>query len=98
MEFEGVEFGRFRKKEDVSEAELLTASERLNAEYMSMHDGILCRRLVALDDGWYMDMVLGRDRETVERVCAGWMGTKVCEDFLALIEHDSADIRFGRTL
>ena len=98
MDFEGVEFGRFRKRDDVSEADLLRASERLNDEYMSRHDGILCRRLVALDNGWYMDLVLGRDQETVEKVCAGWLGSTVCEEFLALIEHDSADIRFGRTL
>ena len=98
MNFEGVELGRFRPRDGVDETQLRAASDRLNDEYMSRHEGILCRKLVELDDGWYLDLVLGRDRETVETVCQGWIGTPVCEAFLALIDHDSADIRFGRTL
>ncbi len=65
-----VEWAPFRIADGVSEAELLSASDRLHEEVLRHHPGFVHRELVRLEGGQWADLVFWRNQETVQAIMA----------------------------
>jgi hypothetical protein len=86
-----LEWAPFRIKANVSEAQLLKASEHLQAGFVSKQDGFMERRLMRAPDGSYVDLVLWTSAEAADRAMANAAKSDSCGLYFSLMETDSAD-------
>ena len=78
-----------RLKDGVTEAEMLAASERFQAEFVVHHPGVLRRMLVADDAGGYADIVFFADEQAIAEVVKAEQTSEACHAFMALWEDAS---------
>ncbi|WP_428244375.1 hypothetical protein [Gynuella sp.] len=83
-----------------TETELLTASERFQAEFVCHQPGIIRRELVRRDDGQFMDIIQFKDRKSLEDVMAEEQQSEVCMAFFAIMDMNatSANIEICESL
>lgn len=93
-EGEGLEIGRFRLRDGVSEAEMRAAHAAMVGRYLSSQAGWRGQRLAKLQDGSFLDIAFADSQESAERICGSWRGNADCDAFLALIE--PLGIEFGQ--
>lgn len=75
-----------RLKEGITEAELLSASDRFQREFVVDHPGVLRRVLVTDDDGYYADIVFFESAEAIQQVMVAEQTSEVCHQFMGLWE------------
>lgn len=93
---EGVELGRFRLREGVTEAALKAAHAAMIAAHLSGQSGWRGQRLLRLQDGTYLDLAFAQSQELAQAICESWANSPECAAFLALIEPISME--FGAIL
>lgn len=87
--------------EGKTEADLLSASEKFQKEFVSLQPGVLRRELVKKSEGEYMDIIQFRSRKDVDEVMEKEKTSPVCHEFFALIEMSNAaetDLSFYASL
>lgn len=94
----GYEFGQFKLKDGISEAQLLQVSKDMDQHFYPTQQGFVSHQLIRLVDGEYMDLVIADTQVCAEKICANWQGNEYCEAFVALIDTDSVSIKFGEQI
>lgn len=92
----GIEIGRFRLKQGVSEDQARAAHEKAISRFLSRQSGWHAEYMVRFEEGLYADILEAKSRERAQEICAMWIGQEDCEAFLALIE--PLDMSFGSVL
>jgi hypothetical protein len=92
----GLELGRFRLKEDMSEAALQEAYQAMVTHHLSKQSGWCGQHLVKLGDGIFLDVAFALTEDHAKAICASWRDQSVCDAFLAFIEPISME--FGTAL
>ncbi len=75
-----------------SEEDLLAASAKFEAEFVSKQPGVLRRELVRKSDGTYLDIVQFRSAEDMNDVIELEKTSAVCHEFFAVM--DTSDDSF----
>jgi len=83
---DGIEIGRFRLLQGVSEEAMRTAHAKMIAGHQSRQPGWRGQRLVRLRDGTFMDIAFAATEAQSQAICDSWAGSANCEAFLSLIE------------
>lgn len=83
---DGIEIGRFRLLQGVSEEAMHTAHAKMTADHLSRQPGWRGQRLVRLRDGTFMDIAIAATEAQSQAICDSWAGNADCEAFLSLIE------------
>lgn len=85
-----VEIAAMRIKSDVTEADLLTASNAFQRDFLVGRRGFVRRELCRLDARNFIDLVHWNSREAADAVMQEMMTSPVCLAYLALMEFDPA--------
>jgi len=93
---DGVEIGRFRLREGVTEEMALSAWRSMCESHLSGLSGWRGQRLFRLEDGTFIDLALSGSLSQSQKICGSWAGNEACETFLGLIEPVSME--FGTAL
>ncbi|TIP25179.1 MAG: hypothetical protein E5X67_26020 [Mesorhizobium sp.] len=88
---DGIEIGRFRLLQGVSEEAMRTAHAKMIADHLSRQPGWRGQRLVRLRDGTFMDIAIAATEAQSQAICDSWAGNADCEAFLSLIEPNSME-------
>jgi hypothetical protein len=83
---DGVELGRFRLRQGVTEEALRAAHAQMIENHLSRQAGCRGQRLLRLQDGSWLDIAFAETETAAQSICASWSGNSDCEAFLALIE------------
>lgn len=83
---DGVEMGRFRLREGVTEAVMRAAWVDMTSGYLSAQYGWRGQRLIRLEDGTFMDLAFATTPACSHAICESWAGNAACDAFLQLIE------------
>lgn len=83
---DGVELGRFRLREGVSEAALAEAHGRMVTRHLARQPGWRGQRLLRLGDGEWLDLAFADSAQAARAICASWTDSSDCAAFLAMIE------------
>lgn len=86
----GVEFAPFLKRPDVSEADLIAASDALD-DFLRTVDGFLGRMLLKKNESEWHDLVFWRDRAAADAVIPKVAGSEACRRYFACMvaaDHD----------
>ncbi|WP_102794916.1 hypothetical protein [Bowmanella denitrificans] len=97
-QFTGLEWGRFKLKNGVTEAQLLACHARVTREFMSQQQGILGHYLLKGPDGQYVDLALADSQDRAEQVCAMWMDNAATLALVEQLDPASVDISFWQRL
>ena len=92
--FAGFEFGVFRLKPGVSEADMLAAAQQADKAFLSKQEGFLGHVILKGKDGSYADVGFASSQEKAEAICAQWMDNAHTLRYLEFIEPDSVDMTF----
>lgn len=92
----GLELGRFRLKQGISEAAMREAYQLMVANHLSKQSGWCGQHLVKLDDGVFLDVAFALTKDHAKAICASWHDQPVCDAFLAFIEPISME--FGTVI
>jgi len=92
----GLELGRFRLKQGISESALHEAYQLMVTSHLSKQSGWCGQHLVKLDDGIFLDVAFALSEDHAKAICASWHDQPVCNAFLAFIEPISME--FGTVL
>lgn len=98
LAFGGLEIATFRLLEGVSEGELLSASERVDKEFMVHQDGVLGHVLLRGRDGVYADLAFADSQGRAEAVCAKWTANAVALQYVELLDDKSVNMTFWKRL
>lgn len=90
---DGVEMGRFRLREGVTEEAMHAAWRDMTSGYLSTQNGWRGQRLIRLEDGTFMDIACAATPACSRKICDSWAGNATCDAFLQMIEPVS--IEFG---
>jgi hypothetical protein len=80
----------FELKAGVSEQALVAASDRFEADFAGKQDGIIRRDLVKDGNGGYAELVLFRDRESLDRVIEAEQKSEACAAFFSIMDGDDS--------
>jgi len=78
-----------------TEADLLSASEKFQSEFVSKEPGVIRRELVRTPDGNYMDIVQFRSAEDVADITEKEKKSDVCHAFFAVMDFSDMDMDAG---
>jgi hypothetical protein len=71
-------------QQDVTEEELIHASDRFQQEFVANQPGVLRRVMVANDEGGYADIVFFANEAAIAEVMEAEQSSAVCHEFMAL--------------
>ncbi|MDF3835877.1 hypothetical protein P3W85_23415 [Cupriavidus basilensis] len=83
---DGIEVGRFRLRQGISEEVMRAAHVKMIADHLSRQPGWRGQRLVRLQDGIFMDIAFAVTQAQSQIICDSWAGNADCQAFLNLIE------------
>lgn len=83
---DGVELGRFRLRQGVTEEALRAAHAQMIENHLTRQPGWRGQRLLRLQDGSWIDIAFAETETATKSICASWSGNSDCEAFLAMIE------------
>jgi len=83
-----IEIAKIQLAADVSEDELVAASDRFQNEFLSNQPGYLSRDLVRLGDGGYADIIRWDRPEAAEAVLPKLSHSPACRDYFSIMEAD----------
>lgn len=86
-----VEFVGFNKSPDVTDAELLAASEVMERDFLEKQPGYLGRLLVKRAAAKWADIVIWRSRNEAEMAGQKFMKSEACSGYLKCITPDGSD-------
>ena len=89
----GVEIGRFRLRQGVTEEAMRAAYDKMIADHLSLQPGWLGQRLIRLQDGSFIDAAFATTQARAQDICNSWAGNASCDAFLSMVEPVS--IEFG---
>ncbi len=89
---DGIEMGRFRLREGVTEEAMRAAWAHMTSTYLSAQHGWRGQRLIRFEDGTFMDMAFAASPACAHSICDSWAGQAVCDAFLQLIDPESMEI------
>jgi hypothetical protein len=92
-----VETARISLRPGVTRDDLIAASARFQAEFLSHYPGFLRRELLDAGDGSFLDLVHWADRATADGVIAQAMASPACQAYFALMEMSDGDPSAGVT-
>ena len=92
-----VEMAKIRLREDRSEADLMSASETFQRDFLRNQPGFLRRELLRLDARNYLDLVHWQSSEHAAAIMEHASGSPACQAFFAVMEMDSTDPAEGVT-
>lgn len=93
-DFRGVELAFFRLKNDVSEAQLLALSERVDNMFLANQEGLLARFLLRGNAGHYADVTFATTQTRAEEICQLWLSHVAAKAYLTLLDECSVDMSF----
>ncbi|MEH0076107.1 hypothetical protein V6L76_16990 [Pannonibacter sp. Pt2] len=82
----GVEIGRFRLRQGVTEETMRAAYDKMIADHLSRQPGWLGQRLIRLQDGSFIDAAFATTQARAQDICNAWAGNAHCDAFLSLVE------------
>lgn len=83
-----IEIDKVKLAANVSEEELIAASERFQTEFLCKQPGYRGRDLVRLDQGSYADMIRWDGVEAAEAVLQKLAGSPACRDYFSILDAD----------
>lgn len=83
---DGIEIGRFRLREGVTEEVAHSAWTHMVEAHLSGQGGWRGQRLFRLQDGTFIDLAFSESLSQSQAICNSWAGNEACEAFLRLIE------------
>jgi hypothetical protein len=89
-----IELAPFKAKDGVTDAAILNAVDTMQAT-MRTFSGFLRRETLKMEDGNWLDIVLWRDKVSVEAAMEQMHGSHACQDFFALINETGVPMSFG---
>jgi hypothetical protein len=75
----------FELKAGITEDTLVSASDRFEAEFASMQDGIIRRDLVKDGEGGYADLVCFHDLAAMDRIIEAEQNSDACAAFFSIM-------------
>jgi hypothetical protein len=94
ISFNGLEFGTFRLKAGVSEADMLAAAKQMEDDFLYKEEGFLGHAILKGNDGSYVDLAFATSQAKAEEICGKWVKNPFALKFLDFIDHASANITF----
>lgn len=92
--FSGFEFGTFRLKQGVSEADMLAAAQQADRDFLSSQEGFLGHIILKGKDDTYADVGFATTQDRAEAICAQWTSNRHTLKYLEFIDPDSVDMTF----
>jgi len=92
-----VEWAPFRLGTDVTETDLLTASEAFQANFLKGRAGFLRREIVHVCDRNYVDIIHWASRQDAEAVLSEAESSPHCQAFFAIMDMNGAGAADGVT-
>jgi hypothetical protein len=80
----------FELKPGITEDDLVSASDRFEAEFARKQDGVVRRNLVKDGDGGYADLVCFRDLDAMNRVIEAERSSEACAAFFSIMTGDGS--------
>jgi hypothetical protein len=96
--FQGLEFGTFRLKPGVVEADMLAAAKAMEDGFLHLEEGFLGHAILKGDDGTYVDLALASSQARAEAICGKWLENPYALKFLEFVDPASTHISFWRRL
>lgn len=90
-----VETARITLRPGVTRDDLVAASARFQAEFLSGYPGFLRRELLDGGDGSYLDLVHWADRATADGVLERAMQSPACQAYFSLMDMGDGDASAG---
>jgi hypothetical protein len=81
-----IEWAPFRLKSDVTDAELLAASDSLQRNFLSLQDGFVGRELLRCSNCQWADLVYWRDEQSANAVMQAVAESPVCNAYFQLMD------------
>lgn len=88
MKNQVIEIARIKLAVDVSEDELLAASDKFQTDFLSKQPGYLGRDLIRLGDGGYADIIRWERAEAAEAILTKLSASPACRDYFSIMEAD----------
>ena len=92
--FVGMEFGTFKLKEGVSEAEMLHSAKMADEKFLSSEEGFLGHVVLKGKDGIYADVAFATSQERAEEICGKWLENEYTMKYIDAIDPDSVELSF----
>ncbi|WP_299621529.1 antibiotic biosynthesis monooxygenase [Pelagibius sp.] len=86
-----IEWASIRLAKGKTEADLLTASNTFQSEFLDRQPGFVRRELLRLQTGDYADVVHWRSMEDAAAIMEKAAGSPACQAYFAVMEMDSDD-------
>ncbi|WP_434361541.1 hypothetical protein NF212_24295 [Parasalinivibrio latis] len=84
-------FAPIRLAEGKTENDLIAASEKFQAQFVSLQAGVLRRELIRTGSGEYIDIVQFRSEEDAVKVIEAEMTSPACHEFFSVMDIDDTD-------
>lgn len=92
--FSGVEIAIFRLKDNASEQDVITLSNKIDEEFLSQFDDLYAHFLLKGADGLYADVVLASSQQKAEEICALWNDNELTTKYIEKIDPESVNMSF----
>jgi hypothetical protein len=86
-----LEWAPFRLKPGVDEAALLEASERLQRDFLARQQGFVCRELIEIAQGSYVDLVWWESFAASQAAMKKAAGSPACRAYFAVMDCGDED-------
>jgi hypothetical protein len=96
--FNGLEFGTFRLKAGMAEADMLAAARIMEDEFLAREEGFLGHAILKGGDGVYADLAFATSQAKAEEICGKWLQNPHALAFLACIDPASTSMSFWTRL
>lgn len=84
-----IEWAPFRVTDGVSEAAVVAAADAMQEEFLTRQPGYVRRELLRTPDGQWADLVVWRDRASVEAAMAAVGNSPACRRYFSLMAPDA---------
>ncbi|NLR76278.1 hypothetical protein [Leeia aquatica] len=98
LPFAGVEWSRFRLRPGVTEAQLMSAAQKVVDGLLRHQPGFQGHAVLRDGEGGYIDLLLADSEARAQALCGMWVSHPACADYLALLEPDSVQLGFHSSL
>lgn len=96
--FVGMEFGTFRLKDGVSEAEMLDVAAQADEMFLSKEEGFLGHAVLKGEGGIYADVAFAVSQDKAEEICGKWLNNEYTMKYIEALDSESTSLSFWRRI
>lgn len=83
---QGVEIGFFKRKNGVSEEELLLVNKEMEDHFLRLERHFLRHYMIKISENLYADVTLAATKYDAKQICSKWLDNNFAQSFLNMIE------------